>query len=58
MDPAMMRRITAVKKPQNHTTGAFGKCGCREVEYQYRDVYQKKSKRTGAMLTGKTLIGY
>jgi len=58
MDPAMMRRLTAVKRPGQDTTGAFGKHGVKEIEYQYRDVYRKKSQRTGMMLAGKTLIAY
>lgn len=59
MDPAMMRRLTAVKYNANkNTKGAFGKHGIKEIEYQYKDIYQKKSKRTGTMLTGKTRIGY
>lgn len=58
MDNAMMRRLTAAKKPGVKTSGAFGKHGVKEVEYQYQDVYQKKSKRTGMRLVGKTLIGY
>ena len=52
MDPAMMRRITAVKKPKAHAGGAFGKHGVKEVEYQYKD------KTTGTLLVGKTLMGY
>ena len=58
MDNAMMRRLTAVKKPKAPKGGAFGKHGIKEVEYQYKDVYRKKSQRTGMMLVGKTLIGY
>ena len=40
------------------TPGAFGRSGTKEVEYQYKDVYQKKSKRTGETLTGKTIVNY
>lgn len=52
----MIQRL--VRPKQLKTSGAFGKLGFKEVEYQYQDVYQKKSKRTGMRLVGKTLVGY
>jgi len=48
-----------LSKPVKKDGSAFGKHGIKEVEYQYHDIYNpRKVKRTGAILTGKTLIGY
>jgi hypothetical protein len=39
-------------------SGAFGKKGIKEIEYDYLDVHGRRSKRTGKVEKRTTKVGY